>query len=168
MNRHAIHRAEKIASTYLTILRNPAITTDELCQAFGTGIRTFQRRIASLRACGVLLQEEVQRDGGHSYPSRWYALPLRDILPFKGEPVLVRWLTAMRDGVVDLTGLSESEKIQWYREAVKLMLVGTPPWSPSDHVDVAVSQGTLRVTVPKGRSVNHPDFTVYKEPLYGV
>lgn len=54
-------------------------------------------------------------------------------------------------------------KMQWYEDIPHLMMVGTPPWSPSDYVDVR-PDGTL--FVPRGRIVTPKIPHEYKEPVH--
>lgn len=161
------HRSTQAMSIWLTVLRNPGIDTQDICEAMGIGDRTFQRRVNALRACGVNMFEEKRRDGQTQLPSRWTtsAVLTQGYTPPDGDEILWRWLRHA-GGSVDLTKCDPDEKIQWYREIIKLMLVGTPPWSPSDHVDVTVHQGTLYIVLPQGRSVNHPDVLVHRDPSH--
>ncbi len=153
-------RAQQSLSVYLTILRNPGISTQEVLDAFGWVKRTFQRRVSAARSAGLHLRSEEERDGlGH----RWYSNGLLFIGTRK-EPVLERWVRLMKAGSIDLT--NNPDKIQWYREQTKLMLVGTPPFSPTDYATADIRERVLHFNVPTGRSINHHEIRAMRDPSH--
>jgi len=143
-------RAQRALAVALTIIRNPGVTSRELEQAFEFSYRTLERTVATARRAGIRLRsEDAGGEDGHVWASDGIGKP---------EPnaniVLVRWLRALENGHIDLTGLPENERVEWYRDVGKLMLVGTPPFLPHDHIDVVTRGRMLHFTVPQGRSID--------------
>lgn len=76
---------------------------------------------------------------------------------------LVAWIEAMKAGKIPWDTLDTHGKIQWYNQIHDLMMIGTPPWTPSDYVDVT---DDLRLVVPRGRTLEQYEKATHKEPVY--
>ena len=73
---------------------------------------------------------------------------------------LTQWIRAMEMGFMDLF---VAEKTWWYEQIPHLMMIGTPPWTPSDYVDITP---TLMVVVPTGATIQEYEKPIHRRPVY--
>jgi hypothetical protein len=151
-----VHRAQETLSLWLTVRRNPGVTTANLVDRFGWGERTVNRRVRAARSAGIQL--ECRR---HTGRHAWYACGTSGSRT-GDEPVLERWVDALLKGSLELTSMANSEKMVWLKELSALLMIGTPPFLPHDYVDAYVDGSRLCFTVPQGTSLKTTKIKTYR------
>lgn len=77
--------------------------------------------------------------------------------------VLGLWLMALQKGHIPVVDANTQAKLWWFEQVPHLMMVGTPPWTPSDYVDITPLG---LIVVPAGATIQEYEKPVHRRPVY--